>query len=66
MDKRKLYLLCLSLNLSMVKASEPQLTEEMVRVIDAKDKCVTVVELAERNYLTPKEYGIKKLGKRKI
>ena len=43
----------------------PQLDEEMVRVITSKDKLVTEVEVVERDYLTPKEYGIKKLGKRR-
>jgi hypothetical protein len=43
----------------------PQLDEEMVRVITSKDKLVTEVEVVERDCLTPKEYGIKKLGKRR-
>lgn len=43
----------------------PQLDEEMVRVITSKDKLATEVEVVERDYLTPKEYGIKKLGKRR-
>ena len=43
----------------------PELNEEMVRVITSKDKLVTEVEVVERDCLTPKEYGIKKLGKRR-
>lgn len=43
----------------------PELNKEMIRVITSKDKLVTEVEVVERDYLTPKEYGIKKLGKRR-
>lgn len=43
----------------------PQLDEEMVRVITSKDKLVTEVKVVERDCLTPKEYGIQKLGKRR-
>jgi hypothetical protein len=43
---------------------EPSI-EDAARVITSKDKLVTEVEVVERDYLTPKEYGIKKLGKRR-
>jgi hypothetical protein len=38
----------------------------MFKVLTAKDKLVTDMESAERQYLTPKEYGIKKLGRKKL
>lgn len=44
----------------------PELNEEMVRVITSKDKLVTEVEVVECDYLTPKEYGIRKLGKKRL
>jgi hypothetical protein len=40
-------------------------TEDTARVLYAKDKLVSEVDDIERDYLTPKEYGIKKLGKRR-
>lgn len=39
--------------------------EDAARVLYAKDKLVSEVDVIERDYLTPKEYGIKKLGKRR-
>jgi len=44
---------------------EPVSIEDAVRVLYAKDKLVSEVDVIERDYLTPKEYGIKKLGKRR-
>lgn len=39
--------------------------EDIAKVLYAKDKLVTDLDMIERDYLTPKEYGIKKLGKRR-
>jgi len=44
---------------------EPVSIEDAARVLYAKDKLVSEVKEIERYYLTPKEYGIKKLGKRR-
>ena len=44
---------------------EPVSIEDTARVLYAKDKLVSEVDAIERDYLTPKEYGIKKLGKRR-
>lgn len=44
---------------------EPVSIEDAARVLYAKDKLVSEVKEIERDYLTPKEYGIKKLGKRR-
>ena len=44
---------------------EPVSIEDAARVLYAKDKFVSEVDVIERDYLTPKEYGIKKLGKRR-
>ena len=44
---------------------EPVSIEDSARVLYAKDKLVSEVDAIERDYLTPKEYGIKKLGKRR-
>ena len=44
---------------------EPVSIEDTARVLYAKDKLVSEVDVIERDYLTPKEYGIKKLGKRR-
>ena len=44
---------------------EPVSIEDAARVLYAKDKLVSEVDVIERDYLTPKEYGIKKLGKRR-
>jgi hypothetical protein len=38
--------------------------EDAAKVLYAKDKLVTDLDMIERGGLTPKEYGIKKLGKR--
>lgn len=46
-------------------AMEPVSIEDTARVLYAKDKLVSEVKEIERDYLTPKEYGIKKLGKRR-
>ena len=37
--------------------------EDMVRVIASKDKIVSDIEFINRECISPKEYGIKKLGK---
>ena len=44
---------------------EPVSIEDTAKVLYAKDKLVSEVKEIERDYLTPKEYGIKKLGKRR-
>ena len=44
---------------------EPVSIEDTARVLYAKDKLVSEVDAIERDYLTPKEYGIKKLGKKR-
>lgn len=44
---------------------EPVSIEDAARVLYPKDKLVSEVDAIERDYLTPKEYGIKKLGKRR-
>ncbi len=66
--KRGLQLLCISLCLAKLQtqACDPLTDEGMFKVLTAKDKLVTDMESAERQYLTPKEYGIKKLGRKKL
>ena len=49
----------------MTEPMEPVLEcEDIAKVLYAKDKLVTDLDMIERGGLTPKEYGIKKLGKR--
>jgi hypothetical protein len=68
MKKRGMHLLCISLCLAKLQtqARDPLTDEGMFKVLTAKDKLVTDMESAERQYLTPKEYGIKKLGHKKL
>ena len=37
--------------------------EDMVRVIESKDKIVSEIESINKECISPKEYGIKKLGR---
>ena len=37
--------------------------EDMVRVITSKDRIVSEIESINKECISPKEYGIKKLGK---
>lgn len=37
--------------------------EDMVRAITSKDRIVSEIESINKECITPKEYGIKKLGK---
>lgn len=66
--RRGLQLLCISLCLAKLQTQvcDPLTDEGMFKVLTAKDKLVTDMESAERQYLTPKEYGIKKLGYKKL
>lgn len=66
--KRGLQLLCMSLCLAKLQtqACDPITDEGMFKVLTAKDKLVTDMESVERQCLTPKEYGIKKLGRKKL
>ena len=67
MKKRGIHLLCMSLCLAKLqtRACDPFTDEDMFKVLTAKDNLVTDIESVERDYLTPKEYGIKKLGRKK-
>lgn len=68
MKKRGIHLLCMSLCLAKLQTQVcvPPMDEGMFKVLTAKDNLVTEVESIKRNYLTPKEYGIKKLGHKRL
>ena len=68
MKKRGIHLLCMSLCFTKLQTQpcDPLTDEGMFKVLTAKDKLVTDMESVERDYLTPKEYGIKKLGRKKL
>lgn len=68
MKKRGIHLLCISLCLAKlhIQACDPLTDEGMFKALTARDKLVTDMESVERDYLTPKEYGIKKLGRKKL
>ena len=60
---RSIIMLCIAANISRVL--EPEYNDDMAKVIEAKDKVITDIESIERSMYaqSPKEYGIKKLGK---
>ena len=68
MKKKGIHLLCMSLCLAKLQTQpcDPITDEGMFKVLTAKDNLVTEVESIKRNYLTPKEYGIKMLGRKRL
>jgi len=63
MNKRLLLVLITGYTTKVV---EPEYNEDISKVLYAKDKAVSSIESFERNRMfvkSPKEYGIKKLGK---
>ena len=60
---RRIIMLCIAANVSQVL--EPEYNDDIVKALEAKDKAIADIKLIERNMFvqSPKEYGIKKLGK---
>ena len=59
----RIIMLCIAANVSQVL--EPEYNDDIVKEIKAKDKAIADIKSVERNMYvqSPKEYGIKKLGK---
>ena len=60
---RRIIMLCIAANVSQVL--EPEYNDDIVKALEAKDKAIADIKSIERNMFvqSPKEYGIKKLGK---
>jgi hypothetical protein len=60
---RRIIMLCIAANVSQVL--EPEYNDDIVKALEAKDKVIADIKSIERNMFvqSPKEYGIKKLGK---
>jgi len=56
-------MLCIAANVSQVL--KPEYNDDIVKALKAKDKVIAGIKSIERNMFvqSPKEYGIKKLGK---
>ena len=52
--------------IALEEPMEPVGMEDAVRILYAKDKSIKDMEAVNINVMTPKEYGIKKLGKRNL
>lgn len=59
----RIIMLCIAANVSQVL--EPEYNDGIVKALEAKDKAIADIKSVERNMFvqSPKEYGIKKLGK---
>lgn len=64
MNKRVIFLIFVGMYTPQMEVEEPNI-EEISTLFTSKDKFVSEVEVVSRDYLTPKEYGICKLGKKR-
>lgn len=63
---RRVYILPLMAIINFDKVEEPKYSaEELIPLIGRKDRISEEVETLTREVLTPKEYGLKKLGTKK-
>ena len=65
MNRRLIVLLCCGY-LPQIKAEEPNFElEEIQKTLTQKDKAVSDLELINKDVISPKEYGLKKLRTKK-
>lgn len=63
---RRIYTLPLMAIIHCVEVEEPKYSaEELIPLITVKDRISEEVEALTRDVLTPKEYGLRKLGTKK-
>lgn len=50
----------------VIVLEEPMKSKDIAKVLYAKDTCISDMEAVSTEVITPKEYGIRKLGKRSL
>ena len=69
MSRKRMFISPLMFVVQVIALEEPMELvgmEDAVRILYAKDKSIKDMEAVNIDVMTPKEYGIKKLGKRNL